>query len=1079
MSNLVENFIRRVEKIIPDRATVPAPGTNHVDDTWLNTDIYPGELAIDLSKGNLYSTDGSVILDLNREDLILSGLEVSKSTSGVDKLTVSSGSARINGKTYVFASSGTDLLLPPNVGTYPQLYFIYGIATTGATTGGNYLLGLTANYVTGQITEPGGIFSAVTSTAGNPPVPADSLLLGTVLLAPGATGKDLWPISVAKESGYYPRFSTTPAELLSLRSQEVGTYDIHSLYVPGQLIIENVSQTLYLSTQLFDYTSITNDISAGRMLLIGVTGTTGPTFSYSSASLGSGANVYKTILGTQFQFRSLTGSGPVTVAEGANEITIGLSLSGFVTGITNIGAGSQVYEGMASTIAQLRSLTAGSGNVTVSTVGDNIVIDVPAIGTSAQGINLDGGASASVYAGMSGPNLKFRGINFGAGMTAIQTANDITISTTAKNNQGTNAGGGAGLVYGGMSGDNLVFRSLTGAGGVSISTIGNLITISAAGSGGTGSFSINDITYSTFVAGLTGAGLTAGYYRITDYQTVGYILGSFGADTYTGSVEPLIVFAEGATCYPNALSEVYPHDEIFYDPFSTNWLNDLSFSNDQTNIIPGYKGTIYKRRFVDNDISAPYDWRAVKIRRWKTDTSGITTWAPGNTYTQGQLVLDDNSILYCCLETHTPGSTGHPGFDPNYYDENPGENDQSRRNVRFHWVRLWKSDIYCLNAYLSGSPSLLTTYTINTGTKWSMSGHYVIDVPIGGYEDFLTFANHADPNTNDIAFKYAIQINSDDFDKAVYTIAGFNLSTVPNIRVEASSLYGGNIIRDMKLSGRDFTMYNYGTGSTGNAYLNLRIEWDGFSPEQKTTLFYEDEFQRGEDVNYILDTKVSGSIHLMGGSIETKTTTYLEGYDCFMESPALINLLFSGGSFIRKSHLISSGTAGILNSSLICCDSVQITSGLGDSYFIYVQDTDFLGGANSSRISSGIIDGDPLSFFSAVVYSSYNEIGNGFDNNNLLAIYNNFIGSNFTGNYMTNFFNSNVMSGFQGCTGSTSGDMNQVIFECAGASGIDFSGASLIYQYGWNKTIYTRPDGTMRLRYYNDSDSLVITGPTA
>jgi len=74
MASLVENFIRRIEKIVASSATVPIPGTDHVNDTWLDTDIYPGELAIQFANGKLYTSDGENIIQLNREDSILYGL---------------------------------------------------------------------------------------------------------------------------------------------------------------------------------------------------------------------------------------------------------------------------------------------------------------------------------------------------------------------------------------------------------------------------------------------------------------------------------------------------------------------------------------------------------------------------------------------------------------------------------------------------------------------------------------------------------------------------------------------------------------------------------------------------------------------------------------------------------------------------------------------------------------------------------------------------------------------------------------------------------------------------------------------
>lgn len=58
-----------------------------------------------------------------------------------------------------------------------------------------------------------------------------------------------------------------------------------------------------------------------------------------------------------------------------------------LSGLTNVGAGAQVFKGLALTVAELRTLVAGD-NVTITTVGDTIVIEAPGAGaTGAAGTN--------------------------------------------------------------------------------------------------------------------------------------------------------------------------------------------------------------------------------------------------------------------------------------------------------------------------------------------------------------------------------------------------------------------------------------------------------------------------------------------------------------------------------------------------------------------------------------------------------------------------------------------------------------------------------------------------------------------
>jgi hypothetical protein len=489
MSLLVTNFIRRIEKLISSRATVPLPGTDHINDTWLNTDIYPGELSIELSKGSLYTTDGVDIIELNRENLILYGLELSKPTSGLLKLGVSSGYAVINGITYFHTTTGTDINISANVGANPNLVFVYAQASS-ATGASGPLLSVIYTSISGTA-DPNGVYASVADYENIPTPPANSLLLGTALLYPGATGYDLFPLSVAKLGDYYPKFSVTPSEFLRQTVKDVSAYSLTQLYFPGQFVIDDNSNTIYLSKKTFvsDYSSIANDITNSNLFPLGGSGT-GGTASMTALNLGTGLGVYKTTVGTQFQFRTLgvTGSGLTLAYSGStDEILIGLSFSSFVTQMQNIGTGATVfsgYTGATGNIAQLRAISAGS-NVTVGLSGSDILISVPAIGSTAQGVNLGAGASADIYAGMSGANLSFRRIAFGAGITGSQTSDTIFLSSTGEANRGANVGGASGLIYGGLSGTDLRFRSLTAGSNITITTIGDMISIGASVSGGT------------------------------------------------------------------------------------------------------------------------------------------------------------------------------------------------------------------------------------------------------------------------------------------------------------------------------------------------------------------------------------------------------------------------------------------------------------------------------------------------------------------------------------------------------------------------------------------------------------------
>jgi hypothetical protein len=168
-----------------------------------------------------------------------------------------------------------------------------------------------------------------------------------------------------------------------------------------------------------------------------------------------------------------------------------------------------------------------------------------------------------------------------------------------------------------------------------------LNTVFAPIGGGSGG-GITDILYANLVTAIGASTLVEGsLYSITDFATVHYLVDGAGTVIEdeggpiinTGATEALIVLATSAnTISHEAHSVLYPQDIIHYNWDSANWLQDFSFSTDQTNIITGFKGVIYFRHdtLLDNYIG--YDFRTVKFRRWDT---AQTTWNAGTTYAAG------------------------------------------------------------------------------------------------------------------------------------------------------------------------------------------------------------------------------------------------------------------------------------------------------------------------------------------------------------------------------------------------------------------------------------------------------------
>jgi hypothetical protein len=143
-----------------------------------------------------------------------------------------------------------------------------------------------------------------------------------------------------------------------------------------------------------------------------------------------------------------------------------------------------------------------------------------------------------------------------------------------------------------------------------------------------------DILYEDLINLINTSSLIPGKsYRITDYQTIYYILD--GSDLYIdstsmepeiglGQIEPLVVTALSInTLNIEAKSETYPQDIIYYDWNPDNWLKDLCFAAEDEVILLGFKGVIYFRHDTKNDNSLGYDFRNVKFRRWALDDAPL------------------------------------------------------------------------------------------------------------------------------------------------------------------------------------------------------------------------------------------------------------------------------------------------------------------------------------------------------------------------------------------------------------------------------------------------------------------------
>jgi hypothetical protein len=173
-----------------------------------------------------------------------------------------------------------------------------------------------------------------------------------------------------------------------------------------------------------------------------------------------------------------------------------------------------------------------------------------------------------------------------------------------------------------------------------------------------------EITYEDLKKNIENGTLLPGrHYLISDYSTV-YVQPDTGSNMKMGErtvtdspVEALVVTAETADKLSEiAFSASRPKDTVYYD-----------IKNDDSKyswVSPLGKGVIYRR--IDeygNDL--PYDFKAIKFRRYAIDFDAIEIWDSSKNYARGNAVRvsgDYSNSVYACITAnsgHSPSENSN------------------------------------------------------------------------------------------------------------------------------------------------------------------------------------------------------------------------------------------------------------------------------------------------------------------------------------------------------------------------------------------------------------------------------------
>jgi hypothetical protein len=572
-----------------------------------------------------------------------------------------------------------------------------------------------------------------------------------------------------------------------------------------------------------------------------------------------------------------------------------------------------------------------------------------------------------------------------------------------------------------ISGGNLKVEGTTIATNLVYNT-GNQI-ISGVKTFANGSNQILNTTYSNLTGLKATSGLLSGQlYRISDF-VLKWNNQSINDQTVKTAVsgEPLIVTAlSNNKIYHIAQSETYPQDTIYYNIDASGSYSWGAINN--TAAIPDFKGWIYRR--VDNllDIDIPYDWRNITVNCCKPDVSSVPNYSGNYSYTRSDYVK----------ETGNNSNRGKL-----YYSVATGNSGNALNNTNF-----WNP----------------VSSFVESGTFFSTDENNTFvalydDVDLGDFRINLPFLTTS-------------RIQQPTFTSTLTGLGAFTLSNVKNIKIEGG--YSNVIIGDFFQSntiGNNFYLntigLNFYNNTIGNTFV-YNIIGVGFYANTIGQGFSSNTIGNSFQTNNI---GISFNSNTIGESFSANTMGYAFSSNTI------------GSSFVYNTmgYGFSSNTIG---------NSFNANT-IGNSFNSNTVGTTF----HSNTIGNIFQSNNIANAF------TYNTIGNYFEGNTIGTTYNlntignifqnNAIQTNFTYNTIGNYFNSNTIghnfvyntigSSFESNTVGNS--FNNNISEDSFNS-INFTSSTHVYN-SYNTTLFQNSANSMRLRYFNNSDQLVVTDPTA
>jgi hypothetical protein len=566
---------------------------------------------------------------------------------------------------------------------------------------------------------------------------------------------------------------------------------------------------------------------------------------------------------------------------------------------------------------------------------------------------------------------------------------------------------------------------------------GVLLIGEAAGSGTVLATGAN-IVYTTYSA-LTGlkavTGLNPGqYYRISDFHLTWRNQSINDTGVKSGlAPEPLIVLAlSGNRISHEAKSETYPQDTVYYDVDASGSYSWGTINNNTP--IPNFKGWIYRRIDHKLNIDIGWDWRNITVNCCRPIVTGVAMWTGTTNYNQfsvvrGTDINNTGKLYYSSLNSNS----GNDWTDTDWWLP---VSDFTEGDTYFVTDESYGFLAYNKNGYLvnlppkTGTRIQQPTFTSSLISQGTFSLTDCDNIKIEGGHSNVFFGSNINSNTIGNSFKYNTLGNNFIYNTignnfSYNTIGNFNANTIGN------SFYS-NTIRN-----------NFYSNTIGNNFYSNTIG-NNFSYNTIGNDFKSNIIEEYFDYNTIGNSFYYNSIRY---GFESNTIGNFFRYNTIEQG-------FSN-SFIGNDFY----------SNIIGGNSYNNT--LGNDFIYNIIASNFVSNTIGNTFESNTIgnlfryntieQGFSNSFIGA--NSSNNTIGNSF--------YSNTIGNNFYSNTIGNSFYSNTIgNNFRMNTSEDNLSIGNV------------TGATHVYNQ-YNTRIFTNSNGTVRLSYFNSSDQLVVTDPTA